>query len=198
MSDHCESKRILVDIQDNGIIRRADTGYLIGNLSRDYPFSDLCNGTGEVDEKVELYKCTVCGKIGEVGRCCGIDTRVPFKMADTPEMPERIKTWIIWTHDQGYGKKDGYGRKWTHNPDIAKMYLESGNAIEVIPTDLAVDREKVRDKKWREYIRLKESEVYYILGPLKTMTEQEYATMQARMQVLKNDLFSEGVDNERE
>lgn len=77
MSDHCESKRILVDIQDNGIIRRADTGYLIGNLSRDYPFSDLCHGTVEVESR-------------SVQRREALQKGEPMPTFDKPEMPERI------------------------------------------------------------------------------------------------------------
>lgn len=25
-----------------------------------------------------LYKCTVCGRVGSVGRCCGDETRIPL------------------------------------------------------------------------------------------------------------------------
>jgi hypothetical protein len=25
-----------------------------------------------------LYKCTICGRIGSVGRCCGAETRIPL------------------------------------------------------------------------------------------------------------------------
>ena len=42
MSDaSCPSKVILVEIQENGIIRREDTGYLIGRLTEDYKYEDL-------------------------------------------------------------------------------------------------------------------------------------------------------------
>lgn len=35
-----------------------------------------------------LYRCTVCGRVGTVGRCCGLETREPL----TPEcQPERSK-----------------------------------------------------------------------------------------------------------
>lgn len=31
-----------------------------------------------MDKKEELWKCTICGSIGTVGRCCGLETRVRY------------------------------------------------------------------------------------------------------------------------
>lgn len=31
------------------------------------------------------YKCTVCGRIGSVGRCCGDETRIPLNKAAREE-----------------------------------------------------------------------------------------------------------------
>lgn len=28
--------------------------------------------------KGTLYKCTACGRVGTVGRCCGLETRTPL------------------------------------------------------------------------------------------------------------------------
>lgn len=32
------------------------------------------------EDDVDLWKCTKCGRIGTVGRCCGEDTRVPYRL----------------------------------------------------------------------------------------------------------------------
>lgn len=32
----------------------------------------------EVGETDTWYKCTICGREGRVGRCCGDETRVPL------------------------------------------------------------------------------------------------------------------------
>jgi len=36
-----KTTQIVVDVQENGIIRRADTGYLIGRLASDYDYEQL-------------------------------------------------------------------------------------------------------------------------------------------------------------
>lgn len=33
-----------------------------------------------------MFKCTICGRIGTVGRCCGIDTRIPINAAAKKEL----------------------------------------------------------------------------------------------------------------
>ena len=49
--DSCPTKTLVVDIQSNGIIRRADTGYLIGRLTDDYSYEDLPDeGRMELEE----------------------------------------------------------------------------------------------------------------------------------------------------
>ena len=42
-----------------------------------------CKQTASVDEVKEpdLWRCTVCGRIGTVGRCCGEETREPVNHA---------------------------------------------------------------------------------------------------------------------
>ena len=37
------------------------------------------------------YKCTVCGREGRVGRCCGAETRIPLNKLAKEEQ-ERIAT----------------------------------------------------------------------------------------------------------
>lgn len=46
-------------------------------LSNDQP----CNSSHETD----LWKCTVCGRVGTVGRCCGEDTREPVECMPTTD-----------------------------------------------------------------------------------------------------------------
>lgn len=29
-------------------------------------------------EEASMYECTVCGRVGTVGRCCGLETRRPY------------------------------------------------------------------------------------------------------------------------
>lgn len=41
----CQSKDLLVTIQENGIIRRHDTGYILGRLSDHAKYEDLPNET---------------------------------------------------------------------------------------------------------------------------------------------------------
>jgi hypothetical protein len=41
------------------------------------------SGTCQYDEP--QWRCTVCGKIGTVGRCCGVDTREPLNVAANDE-----------------------------------------------------------------------------------------------------------------
>ncbi len=36
------------------------------------------------EDDVALWKCTGCGRIGSVGRCCGDHTREPYKLHNTP------------------------------------------------------------------------------------------------------------------
>ena len=38
-----------------------------------------CKQTSSVDEvkETDLWRCTVCGRVGTVGRCCGEETREP-------------------------------------------------------------------------------------------------------------------------
>lgn len=38
-------------------------------------------GVGEAKE-TDLWRCTVCGRVGTVGRCCGEETREPLGLAD--------------------------------------------------------------------------------------------------------------------
>ncbi|MBT9167232.1 MAG: hypothetical protein DDT19_00557 [Syntrophomonadaceae bacterium] len=40
---------------------------------------------------VEFWRCTKCGRIGTVGRCCGENTREPafMKKWDVPQTPSR-------------------------------------------------------------------------------------------------------------
>ena len=33
----------------------------------------------DVANEADLWRCTVCGRIGSVGRCCGTDTREPVR-----------------------------------------------------------------------------------------------------------------------
>jgi len=33
----------------------------------------------DVANEADLWRCTVCGRIGTVGRCCGEDTRNPVR-----------------------------------------------------------------------------------------------------------------------
>lgn len=33
----------------------------------------------DVGNEADLWRCTVCGRIGTVGRCCGEDTREPVR-----------------------------------------------------------------------------------------------------------------------
>ena len=47
MGEYIETVKLLVEIQANGIIRRADTGYLIGRLSDDYEYEQLKNSPEE-------------------------------------------------------------------------------------------------------------------------------------------------------
>ena len=46
-------------------------------VSNDQP----CNAAKESD----LWRCTVCGRIGTVGRCCGEGTREPVQASDIRE-----------------------------------------------------------------------------------------------------------------
>jgi len=32
-----------------------------------------------MNNKEELWQCTICGRVGTVGRCCGMETRVRYK-----------------------------------------------------------------------------------------------------------------------
>jgi len=50
--DDIETLLVLVEIQENGIIRRADTGYLIGRLSDDYEYERLKDISPEPTEEV--------------------------------------------------------------------------------------------------------------------------------------------------
>ena len=47
--DSCPTKTVTVDIQENGIIRRADTGYLIGRLTDDSGIQSLSVNERVVD-----------------------------------------------------------------------------------------------------------------------------------------------------
>jgi len=52
MSNDCiATKELAVIIQENGIIRRADTGYLIGRLVDDYKYEDLPDTVDSNEEK---------------------------------------------------------------------------------------------------------------------------------------------------
>ena len=37
------------------------------------------------------WKCTVCGRVGRVGRCCGTDTRIPLNELARQEYASEIK-----------------------------------------------------------------------------------------------------------
>lgn len=42
------------------------------------------------DAHEPTYRCTVCGRIGSVGRCCGDDTRIPVKLDLEPTGAELV------------------------------------------------------------------------------------------------------------
>ena len=53
MSDDCiATKELAVIVQENGIIRRADTGYLIGRLVDDYKYENLPNTVDSKEKPV--------------------------------------------------------------------------------------------------------------------------------------------------
>lgn len=134
MSDHCESKRILVDIQDNGIIRRADTGYLIGNLSRDYPFSDLCNGTGEMIGNSEQLKSR------SVQRREALQKGEPMPEFDKPEMPERNlgkPTGLFLVDENGFRHEVPHPESWTGKSKYP--------SVKMVRADLAVEKDNKID-----------------------------------------------------
>ena len=33
----------------------------------------------DVAKETDLWRCTVCGRVGTIGRCCGEETREPFR-----------------------------------------------------------------------------------------------------------------------
>ena len=48
--DFCPMKQMVVDIQENGIIRQADNGYLIGRLCDYISYEDLPIIVGKIEE----------------------------------------------------------------------------------------------------------------------------------------------------
>ena len=54
MNGKCIDRKImLVAIQENSIIRRADTGYLIGRLSRNYKYKELVEYVADEPKEAE-------------------------------------------------------------------------------------------------------------------------------------------------
>ena len=42
----------------------------------------------DVAKETNLWRCTVCGRIGTVGRCCGEETREPVTHNDLAKPPD--------------------------------------------------------------------------------------------------------------
>ncbi len=62
MNEYCPTKTLLVDIQENGVIRRADTGYIIGRLRDNVPYEDLPGQSEKDGITYRYYWCSTCEK----------------------------------------------------------------------------------------------------------------------------------------
>ena len=85
-----EQARLLGMSAERELDLRGRMGVLVGLLreARKYiPSNDLLDriddalgqATDDLEDEPNFWRCTVCGRVGAVGRCCGEETREPVR-----------------------------------------------------------------------------------------------------------------------
>lgn len=82
-----------------------------------------CKQSASVDEVKEpdLWRCTVCGRVGTVGRCCGEETRERVNVEQLLDEYERLRAII---RDLMRELRRETERRWEGNRRAAQEYVE--------------------------------------------------------------------------
>lgn len=85
-------------------------------------------------EETDLWRCTVCGRIGTVGRCCGEDTRERVSMGSLQAEIEKLRAEVeyeyeVWQGDdfQAGGLAPDYASAQSEANHYAMMYAQDGS-----------------------------------------------------------------------